>query len=164
MTGHDVGPCEQKTAIGVDNLSWNRRLASVGTVSEKSQNKETKQKDQDHCLNPASGQEKPAFSRRFHTLFDSVLRRSYASPVDITEQEQMTQELRRREAYRAQAEALSHTGSLGWNVSTDLYWSDETHQILEYKRTIKPTLELLFRRVHPVGIEDSIPQDKQIPV
>jgi hypothetical protein len=85
--------------------------------------------------------------------------------VDITEQEQMTQELRRREAYLAQAEALSHTGSFGWNVSTgDLYWSDETHQILEYKRTIKPTLELLFRRVHPVGIEDSIPQDKQIPV
>ena len=93
-----------------------------------------------------------------------MLRRSYASPVDITEQEQMTQELRRREAYRAQAEALSHTGSLGWNVSTDLYWSDETHQILEYKRTIKPTLDLLFRRVHPVGIEDSIPQGKQIPV
>src|SRR6516165_2328250 len=70
--------------------------------------------------------------------------------MDITEQEQMTQELRRREAYLAQAQALSHTGSFGWNVSTgDLYWSDETHQILEYKRSVKPTLELVFKRVHP---------------
>ena len=70
--------------------------------------------------------------------------------ADITEQEQMTQELRRREAYLEQAQALSHTGSFGWNVSTgDLYWSDETHQILEYKHTVKPTLELVFKRVHP---------------
>jgi hypothetical protein len=31
-------------------------------------------------------------------------------PSDVTEQEFLTQELRRREAYLAQAEALSHTG------------------------------------------------------
>ena len=70
--------------------------------------------------------------------------------MDITEQERLTQELRRREAYLAQAEALSRTGSFGWNLLTgDLYWSDETFRILEYKRTVKPTLELLFKRIHP---------------
>jgi PAS domain S-box-containing protein len=70
--------------------------------------------------------------------------------MDITEQEQMTQELLRREANLTQAEALSRTGSFGWNVSTgDLCWSDENFRILEYERTVKPTLELLFQRFHP---------------
>jgi formate hydrogenlyase transcriptional activator len=73
--------------------------------------------------------------------------------MDITEQEQMTQELRRREAYLTQAEALSRTGSFGWNVSTgDLCWSDETFEILGYKRTVKPTLDLVFKRAHPEDV------------
>ena len=78
------------------------------------------------------------------------LKKFVGTAVDVTEQELLTQELRRREAYLAQAEALSHTGSFGWNVSTgDLRWSDEAFQILEYQRTVKPTLELLFKRIHP---------------
>ena len=70
--------------------------------------------------------------------------------LDITEQGELSQELRRREACLTQAEALSRTGSFDWNVSTgDFYWSDETFRILEYERTVKPSLELLFRRFHP---------------
>ena len=79
-----------------------------------------------------------------------IVARFVGTTLDITEQERLTQELRRREAYLAQAEALSRTGSFGWNVSTgDFYWSDETFRILEYERTVKPTLELLFKRFHP---------------
>jgi len=81
---------------------------------------------------------------------DGRLTRFIGNTLDITEQEELTQELRRREACLMQAEALSHTGSFGWNVSTgDFYWSDETFRILEYQRTVKPTLELLFKRIHP---------------
>src|SRR6266436_4026495 len=81
------------------------------------------------------------------------LKKYVGSAVDITEQEWLTQELQRRQAYLAQAQALSRTGSFGWNVSTgDLCWSDETFRILEYKRTVKPTLELLFKRFHPEDI------------
>src|SRR5215469_16804800 len=70
--------------------------------------------------------------------------------MDITEQERTTRELWRREAYLAQAQALSHTGSFGLNLSTgELVWSDETFRILNYKRTVKPTLDLVFKRVHP---------------
>jgi len=70
--------------------------------------------------------------------------------MDITEQERTTRELWRREAYLAQAQALSHTGSFGWNLSTgELVWSDETFRILNYKGTVKPTLDLVFKRVHP---------------
>jgi hypothetical protein len=34
--------------------------------------------------------------------------------VDVTEHELLTRELRRREAYLAEAQRLSHTGSFGW--------------------------------------------------
>jgi hypothetical protein len=37
--------------------------------------------------------------------------------VDITEQGTATQDLRRRQAYRDQAGALSHTGSFGRQLS-----------------------------------------------
>ena len=81
---------------------------------------------------------------------EGLVTRFVGTTLDITEQERLTLELQRREAYLTQAEALSRTGSFGWNVSTgDLYWSDENFRILEYERTIKPTLELLFKRFHP---------------
>ena len=69
--------------------------------------------------------------------------------VDVTEQEHLTQELRRREAYLAEAQRLSSTGSFGWRVSTDeILWSDETFRIFQYDRTTKPTVELVLQRVH----------------
>ena len=70
--------------------------------------------------------------------------------MDITEQERTARELWRREAFLAQAQALNHTGSFSWNLSTgELVWSDETFRILNYRRTVKPTLDLVFKRVHP---------------
>jgi PAS domain S-box-containing protein len=81
---------------------------------------------------------------------EGLVTRYVGTILDVTEQERLTLELQRREAHLAQAQALSRTGSFGWNVSNgELYWSDETFRILEYKRTVKPMLELLFERVHP---------------
>ena len=58
--------------------------------------------------------------------------------------------LRRSEAYLAEAQRLSHTGSFGWTPSTgELHWSDETFRILEYDPSIKPTIERVLQRVHP---------------
>lgn len=58
--------------------------------------------------------------------------------------------LRRSEAYLAEAQRISRTGSFGWNVSTgELIWSAETFSILGYDRTLKPTLEMVLQRVHP---------------
>jgi PAS domain S-box-containing protein len=60
------------------------------------------------------------------------------------------EELRRSEAYLADAQRLSHTGSLGWKVSTgELYWSDETYRIYQVDRKIKPTVELVMTMIHP---------------
>jgi PAS domain S-box-containing protein len=54
------------------------------------------------------------------------------------------------EAYLAEAQRLSHTGSFGWTPSTgELHWSDETFRILEYDPSIKPTIERVLQRIHP---------------
>ena len=59
-------------------------------------------------------------------------------------------ELRRSEAYLAEAQRLSHTGSFGWRVSAgEIMWSEEASRIFEYDRTTKPTVELILQRVHP---------------
>ena len=61
-----------------------------------------------------------------------------------------TAELRRSEAYLADAQTLTHTGSFGWRPSTgEIIWSEETFQIFQYDRTTKPTVELVLQRVYP---------------
>src|ERR1700737_3829589 len=58
--------------------------------------------------------------------------------------------LRRSEAYLAEAQKLSHTGSFGWDVSSGkIYWSQETFRIFEYDSPPEPSLELVFHRTHP---------------
>jgi PAS domain S-box-containing protein len=57
---------------------------------------------------------------------------------------------RRSEAYLAEAQRLSHTGSFGWRPSTDeIMWSEETFRIFQYDQSTKPTVELVLQRVHP---------------
>jgi len=47
--------------------------------------------------------------------------------MDVTEHELLTREIRRREAYLAEAQRLSHTGSFGWKPDTgEIVWSGET--------------------------------------
>ncbi|HYZ42632.1 MAG TPA: PAS domain-containing protein, partial [Stellaceae bacterium] len=61
-----------------------------------------------------------------------------------------TAELQRSEAYLAEAQRLSHTGSFGWDVSSGkLYWSEETFRILECDRADQPTIDLVLQRTHP---------------
>jgi signal transduction histidine kinase len=57
--------------------------------------------------------------------------------------------LRRSEAYLAEAQRLSHTGSFGWEVSSGkIYWSEETFRIFECDPSIEPTLDLILQRTH----------------
>jgi len=70
--------------------------------------------------------------------------------MDVTEQEHLTQELRRREAYLAEAQRLSHTGSFGWKMATgEIVWSEETFRIFQYDQTTKPSNDIILDRLHP---------------
>jgi len=68
----------------------------------------------------------------------------------MTEQERLTSELLRREAYLAEAQRLSHTGRFGWKPDTgEIVWSDETFCIFEYDHATKPNLDMVLDRIHP---------------
>jgi C4-dicarboxylate-specific signal transduction histidine kinase len=58
--------------------------------------------------------------------------------------------LLRSEAYLAEAQRVSHTGSFGWSVFTGhIVWSDETFRIFEYDPASKPAVEVVLQRTHP---------------
>ena len=70
--------------------------------------------------------------------------------MDVTAAKQAEEKLRRSEAYLAQGQNISHTGSFGWSVlSGEIYWSEETYNIFEQDRAVRPTLDLIFQRIHP---------------
>src|SRR5882724_1960879 len=87
---------------------------------------------------------------RFLVLPRITLSGFFGTGTDVTEQERLTQELKRREAYLAEAQRLSHTGSFGWNVSSDEhFWSDETFCIFEFDPSATVSLRTVLQRVHP---------------
>jgi PAS domain S-box-containing protein len=70
--------------------------------------------------------------------------------LEIVERKRAEAELRVSEAYLAEAQRLSHTGSFGWRPSTgEIIWSEETFRIFQYDRTTAPSVELILQRVHP---------------
>jgi PAS domain S-box-containing protein len=76
--------------------------------------------------------------------------RWYNLLTDIDERKRWEEKLRRSEAYLAEAERLSHTGSFGWKPDTGaIVWSDESYRIFEYNPAEKFTLDTIMERVHP---------------
>jgi signal transduction histidine kinase/CheY-like chemotaxis protein len=82
-------------------------------------------------------------------LVPSVLR-ALRDATQRAERKRAEESLRQSEAYLAEAQRLSHTGSFGWKPSTgEILWSEETLRIFQYDRPSKPTVELVLQRVHP---------------
>jgi PAS domain S-box-containing protein len=78
-----------------------------------------------------------------HKTFTGFLR-------DISKRKQAEQALRRSEAFLAEAQHLSHTGSFSWRVATDeITWSEQLYRIYELESSVPVTLELISTRVHP---------------
>ena len=75
--------------------------------------------------------------------------------VDITERKVAEEALRRRQAYLATAQALNHTGSFGFNLTTgEIIWSEEMFRIYGYEPfSLKPTVEWIMQRMHPDDLE-----------
>jgi PAS domain S-box-containing protein len=94
------------------------------------------------------------FKTRLSRIVPSVQRaiREAQERIDLSRAQEG---LRRSEAYLAEAQKLSHTGSFGWDVSGGkIYWSQETFRIFEYDPGTEPVLELILKRTHP---EDRAP-------
>jgi PAS domain S-box-containing protein len=82
-------------------------------------------------------------TRDGHKTFTGFLR-------DISKRKQAEQALRRSEAFLAEAQHLSHTGSFSWCVATDeIKWSEQLYRIYEIESGVPVTLELIRTRVHP---------------
>ncbi|KYG99430.1 PAS domain S-box protein [Bradyrhizobium sp. DOA1] len=69
---------------------------------------------------------------------------------NITERKEAENALRQSEAYLAQAQELSHTGSFGWRSSTgEISWSKETYRIFQCDEGTKPRIPFMLQRIHP---------------
>src|SRR5467141_890051 len=70
--------------------------------------------------------------------------------MDITERRVTEEAIRRSEAYLAEAQRISHTGSFGCKATSgEMFWSEETFRIFGYDRGTKPAVEAILKRVHP---------------
>jgi CheY-like chemotaxis protein len=86
---------------------------------------------------------------RLSRLLPSV-RRALREAADRAERKLAHEKLRRSEAYLAQAQKLSQTGSFGWDLSTGgIYWSEETFRIFQFEPTPTVTVDMVLERTHP---------------
>jgi PAS domain S-box-containing protein len=68
----------------------------------------------------------------------------------ITGQKRAEEALRRSEAYLAEAQRLSHTGTLAFNTTGPVYWSEESYRIWELDPLEGlPHRETVLQRIHP---------------
>ena len=87
-------------------------------------------------------------------LVPSVLR-ALREVRERTERKQASDQLQQNQAYLAEAQRLSRTGSFGWNVGKqEIYWSEETFRIFEYEPETKITIEKVLQRTHPEDRSD----------
>ena len=79
-----------------------------------------------------------------------AVHRALREAGERAEHKQADEKLRRSEAYLAEAQRLSHTGSFGWDVASgQVYWSPETFRIFGYDPAAHGSIELVMQRVHP---------------
>ena len=69
---------------------------------------------------------------------------------DVTDRKRSEDELRRSEAFLAEAQRLSSTGSFSWRVAKgEIIWSEQTYRIYEIDPSLPVTFDLVGTRIHP---------------
>jgi PAS domain S-box-containing protein len=84
-------------------------------------------------------------------LFQEGGTEGVAFVLDLSEQKRAQEALRSSEAYLAEAQTLSQTGSWAWSPDQDIrYWSEECYRVLSFDpRDGLPRFEQFFQRIHP---------------
>jgi PAS domain S-box-containing protein len=68
----------------------------------------------------------------------------------ITDRKRAEEALRRSEAYLSEAQRLSHTGTIVFNATGPVYWSEESYKIWGLNpRHGLPDLQTVLQRIHP---------------
>jgi PAS domain S-box-containing protein len=107
--------------------------------------------EQEHRLVVPSGAIKHIHVRA-HALHESSGNIEFVGAVtDITERTTAEEALRSSEAYLAEVQKLSHTGSWAWSPDQDIrYWSEECYRVLSFDpQDGLPRFEEFFQRIHP---------------
>jgi PAS domain S-box-containing protein len=87
-----------------------------------------------------------------HALQDASRNREFVGAVtDVTERTTAEESLRSSQAYLAEAQRLSQTGSWAWSPEGDIrYWSEECYRVLSFDpQNGLPRFEDFFQRIHP---------------
>jgi PAS domain S-box-containing protein len=80
----------------------------------------------------------------------ACVRRALREAEERMELRRSQEALRRSEAFLAEAQELSHTGSFGLDVASgEFNWSLETFRIFEYDPTARVTIQMATQRTHP---------------
>jgi signal transduction histidine kinase len=92
--------------------------------------------------------------RRILVTFKDITARKRTAAADgLRAIAERKEELRRSEAFLAEAQRLSLTGSFCWRVPTDeITWSEQLYRIFGFDRGALVTPELIGSRVHPEDI------------
>jgi PAS domain S-box-containing protein len=79
------------------------------------------------------------------------VRRALREARNRAERKQAEQQLRRSEAFLAEGQRISHTGSWGWNRSSGkVAWSDEHYRMLGFEPAgVEPSIDLFLSVLHP---------------
>ncbi len=89
------------------------------------------------------------FKTRLSRIVPSV-QRALRETAERNELRRAEVALRRSEAYLAEAQRLSHTGSFGWDLlSGEIYWSRESFRIFGYDEIDRITIASVMERTHP---------------
>jgi PAS domain S-box-containing protein len=88
--------------------------------------------------------------RRVLVTFQDITARKQAEAAKDLRSEE---ELRRSEAFLAEGQRLSLTGSFSWTVATDeMTWSEQLYRIFEFEPGTRVTIERINSRVHPEDV------------
>ena len=85
-------------------------------------------------------------------LEDGVFKALHGTTIDVSEQELLTQELRRQQAYLAEAQSLTHAGSFACNFVTGkiFHLSDEAFRIYGFDPSSRDIpFEHFYKATHP---------------
>ena len=114
------------------------------------------------------------FLNRANPLRDKTGRivKWYGTNFDIENLKRTERRLRQSEAYLAEAQSLSHTGTWAFNPTTTLYWSEEGYRLWGLDPLHgPPNRETIWQRIHPddrdrvhEGVQEAIRQKRDFVV